>query len=890
MGDRPSGTVTFLITDIEGSTRRWEAQPDVMRTALAEHDDVLRSAIEAHGGWLFKHTGDGVCAAFSSAPDAVLAAIDAQRLLGLPVRMGVGTGSAELRGGDYFGPAVNRAARVMAAGHGGQVLVGASTAAVVDGIELGDLGEHRLRDLSGSHRLFQVRAEGLRVEFPALRTLDAVPGNLPLQVTSFIGRDVEVTELVSAVRTKRLVSLTGVGGVGKTRLALQVAAEVLPEFPDGVWLVELAPVGDPGAVADVVATALGITPQPAVSMVDSVAGAVAGRRLLLVLDNCEHVLDAAATLVEAVLARSETVKILVTSREGLRVSAEHVWLVPSLGVGEASDSAALALFIDRARAATTSFTVVSDGDLDVVVEICRRLDGIALAIELAAARMVSMSPADVRDRLGDRFRFLAGSRRGLERHQTLRHAVQWSYELLDDDERKVLNDCSVFARGFELAAAVGVCGEELDEYAMLDVLDSLVRKSLVTMERAVGHARFGMLETIRQFAEEQLAATGSIEQIRDRHADHYAREAAAMFELWVSPRQGDAFRWVDAEMANLRTAFRWVADRGDIDVAATIASRVAVVSFYYQSFEAIGWAEELLGAAGDKGGDRQRAWLHLAASLCFLTGRPDDAVRHSEAALALIDRDQDAILYELTGMRLAWAHLLGGRPEKFVELSRQLSAAGDPMATARTGVVWGLATLGRFDEAKTLAADAVAAAEATGIPNSIVYALDAFGKAYAEAEPERAIDAKTRALTLARACDNRLWVAIIARELAGLEVAYGNLPAGLDLFDAAVDSFHRSVQPGNLAVTFGLLAVSLDRLGRAAETATLFGASSQYPAARAMVARLPESADHSRAVLGPDAFDNAVREGAAMSLGQAVEYAHAQVQRLREELDHPATS
>ena len=661
MGDRPSGTVTFLITDIEGSTRRWEAAPDLMRAALAEHDDVLRSAIESRGGWLFKHTGDGVCAAFASAPDAVAAAIDAQRGLGLPVRMGVGTGSAELRAGDYFGPAVSRAARVMAAGHGGQILVAASTAAVVDGVELADLGEHRLRDLSGVHRIFQVRATGLSEDFPPLRTLDAVPGNLPLQTTSFIGRAAEIDDLVAAVRAERLVTLIGVGGVGKTRLALQVAGEVLPEFPDGVWLVELAPVGDPGAVGDAVATALGITPQSGLSIIDSVAGGVATRRLLLVLDNCEHVLDAVAVLVEAVLARSESVKIVVTSREGLRVGAEHVWLVPPLGVGPGTDSAAIALFVERARAATAGFASHNEDDATAVAEICRRLDGIALAIELAAARMVSMSLADLRERLDDRFRLLSGGRRGLERHQTLRHAVQWSFELLDDAERGVLNRCSVFSGGFDLQAASRVCGYQ-DEYETLDLLDSLVRKSLLTVEREVGHARYGMLETIRQFAEDQLTGSGALEEIRDGHAQYFAAQADVMFEVWLSPQQGEAFHWVDDELANLRSAFRWIVDRGDHELAARLASRVALLSYYIQSFEPIGWAEELLGS-GAIDERRSLTWLHLAASLCLLLGRPEDAVRHGESAAAFFEDPRgDPILNELVVTRLAWAHLFGGRP------------------------------------------------------------------------------------------------------------------------------------------------------------------------------------------------------------------------------------
>ena len=291
----PSGTVTFLFTDIEGSTRRWEADPDAMRLALAAHDAVLSAAIELHDGRLFKHTGDGVVAAFASAQGAVLAAVHAQLLLDLPVRMGLATGEAQAEGNDYFGPPLNRAARVMAAGHGGQILVASSTAELVDGIDLIDLGLRRLRDLSEALQIYQVSAEGLSADFPPLKTVDTVPGNLPAPPTSFVGRDAQITELVALLGQSRLVTLTGVGGVGKTRLSIQVAAELTPRFADGVWFVELAPVADAAAVPDTVATALGVTPLAGRSVIDSLALALSGRRLLIVFDNCEHVIDAAAT-------------------------------------------------------------------------------------------------------------------------------------------------------------------------------------------------------------------------------------------------------------------------------------------------------------------------------------------------------------------------------------------------------------------------------------------------------------------------------------------------------------------------------------------------------------------------------------------------------------------
>jgi len=486
-----------------------------MCVALAAHDKVLRGAIERHGGWLFKHTGDGVCAAFASPRSAVDAAVAAQRELALPVRMGIATGEAELREGDYFGAVLNRAARVMAAGHGGQILVTESTAGLLSGVDLVDLGPRRLRDLPTAVEVFQVRAAGLRTEFPPLRTLDATPGNLRRATSSLIGRESELDEVQAAVKAHRLVTLTGVGGVGKTRLALEVAAGLADEFPDGVWMFELAAVTDPASVPDAVAAVLGITQQPAMSVSESVAAALEGRMRLLVFDNCEHVRDAAADLIEAILAQSATVRIVATSREGLGVADEQLWLVPSLDLGAGIESAAVDLFVERARSVASGFSMATTDEAEAVIEICRRLDGIPLAIELAASRLLSMTVAELRDRLDDRFRLLVGSRRGLERHHTLRHAVAWSYDHLDDAEKSLLARCSVFAGGFDLpaACAVGDCGDDL---ATLDLLDALVRKSLVVADRTSERTRFSMLETIRQFADEQLMTSGAAEHVGSR--------------------------------------------------------------------------------------------------------------------------------------------------------------------------------------------------------------------------------------------------------------------------------------------------------------------------------------------------------------------------------------
>lgn len=565
--------MTFLFTDVEGSTRRWENDADAMHAALVAHDEVLRNAVEGHKGWLFKHTGDGVCAAFSSPRYAVDAAVAAQYELRLPVRMGLATGEAELREGDYFGTVLNRASRVVAAGHGGQILVADSTASLLSGADLVDLGPRRFRGLPAPVKVFQVRAPGLREEFPPLRGLDEIPGNLQRAVTTLIGRESEVLGITSAVRACRLVTLTGVGGVGKTRLAIEVGARVADEFPDGVWFFELAAVTDPVAVADEVAAVLGITRQPGKSLAESVVAAQEGRVRLLVIDNCEHVLNAAANLVEGILAHSATVKVLATSREGLRAADEHRWPVSPLDVAAGMASAAVSLFLERAEAVSPSFSAADPREAAASVEICSRLDGIPLAIELAASRMASMTASDVCAHLGHRFRLLVGARRGLARHQTLRQAVAWSYDLLDDAEKSLLARCSVFSGGFDLQSACALAGaDDVDEYAILELLDALVRKSLLGVDRSSGRARFSMLETIRQFAEEQLAASGAAAEVRAEHARYFAGRKSDFLELWDSPRKRHERDWFATELPNLRTAFRWAADQGDLDVAAALAT------------------------------------------------------------------------------------------------------------------------------------------------------------------------------------------------------------------------------------------------------------------------------------------------------------------------------
>ena len=516
--DLPSGTVTFLFTDVEGTTRLWQEHPDAMKTALARHDAILRDAIESHAGYVVKTTGDGFHAAFRAAHDAVDAAIDALRGLGLEswgatgalrVRMGVHTGEVEDRDGDYYGTAVNRAARLMAIAHGGQVLVSDATERLLGdagggSFELVDLGEHRLRDLAQASRVFQVAAPGLESEFPPLRSLEQFASNLPVQLTSFVGRDNELLALTKMLGASRLVTLTGVGGVGKTRLALQVAAEVVGEFRDGVWLCEFASVTDPGAIWETLAASLHVPAFPGRSVEESVLEYLAAKRLLLVLDNCEHLVDAVAQQVDTITQRCARVSVLATSREGLALRGERMVAVAPLGVpnSDADDddilsAEAVRLFGDRASAARSDFALTG-GNARSVGVLCRRVDGIPLAVELAAARVRSMAPEDLVARLDQRFKLLTqGSRAALERHQTLRNTIDWSYDLLNPTERQALDRLSVFAGGCDLAAAEAVlAGDDLDVFDVDDVLGQLVDKSLVVADNDDdGGVRYRLLET-----------------------------------------------------------------------------------------------------------------------------------------------------------------------------------------------------------------------------------------------------------------------------------------------------------------------------------------------------------------------------------------------------------
>ena len=880
-----SGVMSFLFTDIEGSTQLWEADPEAMAAELAAHDDVLREAIAGHWGQLFKHTGDGVCAVFSSPRAAVDAAVTAQRSLELPVRMGIATGEAELRDGDYFGAVLNRAARIMAAGHGGQILLDATTAGLLSKVDLMPLGPKRLRDLANLVELFQVRAAGLATDFPPLKTLDATPGNLRKMPTSFVGRGIELAEVTEAVVAHRLVTLTGVGGVGKTRLALEAAAALAEGLTDGVWLVEFAPLADPSAVPDALAATLGITQQPGKTLTQSIAEALEGRSRLLVLDNCEHVLDAAAELIEAIFARSRTVRILATSREGLRVADEHLWPVPPLDVRAGIDSSAAELFLQRAAAVAPDIQRTGADEQAAIAEICRRLDGIPLAIELAASRMLSMTAAEVRDRLDDRFQLLVGSRRGLERHQTLRHAVQWSYDLLAESEKTLLKRCSVFAGGFDVPGASAVAGLG-GELTTLDVLDSLVRKSLVIADRSSGRTRYAMLETIRQFAEEQLAHSGSAKEIRTAHARYFAGREAEAMEKWDSPEQREVYDWFALELPNLRTAFRWTTRSGDLDAAISVAIYATFLGSMVEQLEPIAWAQELIEAA-EVAQHRRLQQLYVTAAMCYAAGNLEDFHRYAESADALADSGFCDPIPERLESTIGAGYLASGEPERCIDVSRRLiERRPRGRLYAETDLVIGLTMTGATESAIAASEDFRANAEdefRTRNPGLASFLLYAYGFARREVDPAAAYEALERGLDIAQRTNNGTLESGLLVSLSRITAAHGNPLAAFDFLKQAIRRYHDS---GSFVLMMGPLAVLADlfsRLGHL-QAAAVIAHFANTPFTRVGYPEITTTLDQLADALSHDAYQRFARKADAMTNAGIVAYAADQIGAARDAL------
>jgi predicted ATPase/class 3 adenylate cyclase/DNA-binding CsgD family transcriptional regulator len=733
----PTGTVTFLMTDVEGSTQRWERAEDSMPTAIQRHYALLDEAIVSCGGVrpVEQGEGDSVLGAFSRASDAVAAALTAEQALlaedwptgaELRVRMAVHTGEAQLRDDQcYLGVTLNRCARIRAVAHGGQVVISASTAALVaerlpPQAALIDLGQHRLKDLGRPEHIWQLVHPDLPTAFPALRSLDLFHHNLPIQLTPLIGRDAEIVEVGRLLANERLVTLTGSAGVGKTRLALAVAADALDGQPGGVWWVELAPVHDPGAVGRAALLTIGARESTAGSVADQLAVALGTDPTLLVLDNCEHVIEASAELVAGVLATNPSASVLATSREPLGVPGEITWRVPSmrcptvetrLDVPALSQYDAVALFVDRARRARPSFAV-TDTNAPAIAQICHRLDGIPLAIELAAARCRQMSAEHVAAELDDRFRLLTGGARTvMPRQQTLAASVDWSHDRLDETERVVFRRLGVFAGPFPLEAAESIVGglPDVEPAAVFDVMSRLVDKSLVVAEEGRGaEPRYRLLETLRAYALDRAQTARELQTLRDAHANWWAD--------WLEPRGAlpadDVMEQIDEFHANLRLALDWSADQPVLGL---------------RLLRGVGTAWDDLGRAGDAMAAADRLltddsaehhtelWLEAAwraAWLC-LEARGGDAFLALNERARDVARRHDDKLYSMLGAAGAWMKAMAMTNTALPELARQ---RGDRYLELLTTVM--LAVEVAEDDpaaAKPLLPAAARAAEASGM-------------------------------------------------------------------------------------------------------------------------------------------------------------------------------
>jgi predicted ATPase/DNA-binding SARP family transcriptional activator len=803
------GPTTFLFSDIEASTRRWEGDPEAMTVDLARHDELLRASIEAAGGEVFSHTGDGMAAAFRGAPDAVAAAVAAQRALAsaawtapgpLRVRMAIHVGVAQRREGNYFGPALNRVARLLGTASGGQVLCSHAAAELIGAdlppdVALLDLGEHRLADLARVERVFQVAHPELWSQFPPLRSLAAHRHNLPVALTPFIGRARELDELRTLLTGSRLLTLTGVGGAGKTRLAVQGAAAALPAYPDGVWIAELAPLRDGAQVASAVAAALTFETSAfdsAEAVEDRLIRHLATRQTLVLLDNCEHVIEAVAHLVHAFLTRCPGVTVLATSRERLGVPGEVVWKVPPMSmappgaaIDELTRSDAVAFFCERARAARSTFELDTT-NAAAVVRICRRLDGIPLALELAAARVQVLSPAQVADRLDDRFRLLTGRERIVVPHQqTLRATVDWSYGLLSPAEQRALARLAIFPDTFDLPAAEAVMSDGSAGVAYedsLDVLCRLVDKSLVVVHSEGTAPRYRLLETIRQYGAEKLAEAGEEATTGRRHRDAFI----ACVKAWRgTPLGTDFLRGAFADAENFRAALEWSWAQRDADAVLHLIGALWVPWLWFGNPDGQIWIE--------------RIFSEPEFSAPELADHPGQVDALSIRGVLLSEEDYER------------------RDAFFQEAAALARRLGDERRVAYMD--WGCGEYklleGKSAEARPLLEAGLAGYERLGLADGVGWCHDHLGwAAIIDGEYDRARDHFERAVEVARSDPLGEWVEPHALAALGPLVALsGDGERALRLAEEAVGAARRLTARPVLAMA----------LTRAAETAVLAG-------------------------------------------------------------------
>ncbi|MBD5604550.1 MAG: hypothetical protein IAI48_05605 [Candidatus Eremiobacteraeota bacterium] len=802
----PTGVVTFLFTDIEGSTVRWERDPVAMQRALREHDEIMRDAIASTGGVVFKTVGDAFYAVFQTADAAVESAIASQRRLaetdfehvdGLRVRMALHTGTADERDGDYFGQALNRVARLLSTGHGGQILLSHASAQLArerlpGDVSLADLGEHRLKDLTAPEHVFGLVAPGLESEFPKLKSLSILDNNLPQQLTSLIGRDCDVRAVKDLTKAWSLVTVIGAGGLGKTRVALQAGAEMLDAYPDGVWFVDLAPMKDPALLANTIGAVFELQESGSRPMLESLVAFLKPKKMLLILDNCEHVIGEASTVAAGILRACDGVKMIATSREHLNVAGEATFRLPSLsmpsaeaavalGVDAALEYGAVDLFVTRARAANARFAFTAD-IVAVVAEIVRRLDGIPLAIELAAARVRVLAPKQLAEKLNERFRVLTGGdRTALPRQQTMRAAIDWSYDLLTPDEQRVFRMLSVFAGSFAIdtPAAVGA-DETLDELDIFAIVASLADKSLVNAEHGDEDIRYRLLESTRQYGAEKLVEAGEGEAVAARYAEAYAAIAESIVDDYDTAVHRTWFARVEAEIENVRAAVTW-AFSSDGDPALSL--RLAATLHRTMVFN-VREAQRWVASAHERRDDGVESSLagRLELAQAFLNNASNQFVAvHKHASRAIPHFDESghtrakADAQRLAGRALVYL----GRVEEGESLLETALAAHRKLGSRGTGaalrdLALARAAAGDLERARSLLSESLRDFEHREDLANVAQTVGTLaGIEFQAGNTAAALRSAEQALDVLRKLKRRLSIAWILHEMATFSIASG---------------------------------------------------------------------------------------------------------------------